>query len=73
MPKYAITMGIKAIMQSKRILLVVNGISKADILYEALLGAITPKIPASILQLHPNLTVIADKDALSTIEKKAKI
>ncbi|WP_346891610.1 MULTISPECIES: glucosamine-6-phosphate deaminase [unclassified Clostridium] len=72
-PKYAITMGIKAIMQSKGILLVVNGISKADILYEALLGAITPKVPASILQLHPNLTVIADKDALSTIEKKAKI
>ena len=73
MPQYAITMGIKAIMQAKKILLVVNGLSKADILYKALFGAITPEVPASILQLHPNLIVVADKEAISTIEKKVKI
>ena len=73
MPKYAITIGIKAIMQAKKILLVVNGASKADILYTALFGTITPKVPASLLQLHPNLTVIADREAISTIEKRAKL
>lgn len=73
MPKYAITMGIKAIMQAKKILLIANGASKAEILYTALFGTITPKVPASILQLHPNLTVIADKEAISVIEKKVKL
>ena len=72
-PKYAITMGIKAIMQAKKILLIVNGASKAEILYTALFGTITPEVPASILQWHSNLTVIADKEAISVIEKKVKL
>ncbi len=58
-PKQAITMGIKSIMLAKSILLVVNGEDKADILQQALYGPVTPQIPASILQLHPNLTIIA--------------
>jgi glucosamine-6-phosphate deaminase len=64
-PKYAFTMGIKAIMQAKKILLVVNGSDKADILYEALTGPVTPAVPASILQLHPDVTIVADVTALA--------
>ena len=68
-PKYAITMGIKSIMQAKKLLLVANGSEKSEILEKALFGPITPEIPASIIQLHPNLTVIADTAALSRIRK----
>lgn len=57
-PKKAITMGIRAIMQAKKIILVVNGNDKYDILKKALTGAITPHVPASVLQLHADLTVI---------------
>lgn len=66
-PKQAITMGIKSIMQAKQILLVANGAEKAEILYESLFGPVTPAVPASILQLHPNVTVVADEAALSVI------
>lgn len=58
-PKQALTMGIKSIMQAKKILLIVSGEDKRDILHKALYGPVTPQIPASILQLHPNLTVVA--------------
>lgn len=68
-PRYAITMGIKAIMQAKKILLVVNGQGKSEILKKVLFGPITPEVPASILQLHPNVIVIADEEALSTVRR----
>lgn len=61
-PKRAITMGMISIMQAKRILLVANGEKKREILEKALFGPITPRIPASILQLHPNITVIFSKN-----------
>ena len=64
-PRFAVTMGIKSIMQAKKILLVVSGPDKADILEKALFGPVTPLVPASILQLHPDVTVVADEDALS--------
>ena len=64
-PKQAYTMGIKTIMQARKILLIVNGKAKAHILHEALCGPITPQVPASILQLHPDVTVVADEEALS--------
>lgn len=57
-PTKAITMGLKSIMQAKKILLIANGKAKMDILQKALYGPVTPEIPASILQLHPDLTVI---------------
>ncbi len=57
-PKRAITMGILSIMRAKKILLVVNGVAKKAILDQALSGEIDPHVPASILQLHPDLTVI---------------
>lgn len=57
-PKKAITMGMGAIMQAKKVLLIANGKNKEDILNKAFYGPITPTVPASILQLHPDLTVI---------------
>ncbi|MEG2082103.1 MAG: glucosamine-6-phosphate deaminase [Oscillospiraceae bacterium] len=64
-PTSAISMGIKSIMQAKKILIVISGAGKAQALYDAFFGEITPKVPASILQLHPDVTVAADMDALS--------
>ena len=57
-PQKAITVGIRLIMQARKILLVVNGKDKKAILEQALFGPVTPAIPASILQMHPNLTVV---------------
>jgi len=68
--KRAITMGIKTIMHARKVLLLASGSEKADILSEALLNAPTPNIPASVLQLHPCLTVIADRAAAEKSVKK---
>ena len=57
-PRRAITMGMVSIMQAKKIVLIANGTAKRDILEKAFFGPITPRIPASILQLHPDITVI---------------
>ncbi len=57
-PRQAITMGMISIMQAKKILLIASGPEKSKILNQAFYGPITPKIPASILQLHPDITVI---------------
>lgn len=62
-PKCAVSMGIKTIMHAKKIILLANGSSKAEILAKALYGGITPEVPASILQLHPDVTVIVDEAA----------
>jgi glucosamine-6-phosphate deaminase len=61
-PKTAITMGMGSIMNAKKILLIANGKSKEGIVKEAFFGPITPKVPASILQLHPDVTVIFSKN-----------
>ncbi|MDY5435442.1 glucosamine-6-phosphate deaminase [Peptostreptococcus porci] len=68
-PKQAYTMGIKSIMQAKKIVLIVSGEDKAEILDRALNGPITPELPASILQLHNDVIVVADKAALSKWSK----
>lgn len=57
-PTKAITMGMLSIMQAKKILLIANGANKKDILEKAFFGPIIPQVPASILQLHPDITVI---------------
>ena len=62
-PRHAITMGIRTIMMAEEILLVVTGKLKSIILKDALLGPITPKIPASALQLHRNVNVVTDEEA----------
>ena len=66
-PKEAYTMGIKSIMQAKKIVIVVNGEGKANIVKEAFFGPVTPKVPASVLQLHNDVTLIGDKEALKYI------
>jgi len=66
-PRNALTMGIHAIMMAKKILLLVSGQGKAEILAAALTGPITPLVPASILQLHPCVTVVADTAAASAL------
>lgn len=67
-PKQAYTMGIKTIMQAKKILIVVNGENKADIVERAFFGPVTPEVPASILQLHNDVTLVGDEEALAKIE-----
>jgi len=57
-PRKAITMGMASIMQAKKVLLIANGANKKKIVEKAFFGPITPEVPASILQLHPDLTVI---------------
>ena len=51
-------MGMMSIMQAKKILLVANGAAKKEIIEKAFFGPIDPMVPASILQLHPDVTVI---------------
>ncbi len=72
-PKYAYTMGIRAIMQARSIVLVANGEEKADAVYKCILGEISPAAPASFLQLHNNVYVVADEAALSLVEKELPI
>lgn len=67
-PKQAYTMGIKTIMQAKRILVVISGEDKAQIVKEAFFGPITPKVQASVLQLHNEVTIVADEAALSLVK-----
>lgn len=66
-PRQAYTMGIKTIMQAKKILIVVSGEDKAQIVRDAFFGPVTPSVPASILQLHNDVTLVADAAALSKI------
>ncbi len=61
-PKRAVTMGMGGIMSAKKVLLIANGKNKEDIMKKAFFGPITPKVPASILQLHPDVTVIYSKN-----------
>ena len=62
-PRRAVTIGMGAIMQARRIVLIANGAAKAKALHAAIEGPVTPRVPASILQLHPDVTVIVDTDA----------
>ncbi|GMU95461.1 glucosamine-6-phosphate deaminase [Ignavibacterium album] len=69
-PKYAITMGVGTIMEAKRLLLLANGIKKADAIKATVEGPIMAKYPATIVQLHRYATVIIDKEAASKLEGK---
>lgn len=68
-PRQAYTMGIQTIMRARTILMVVSGEDKAQILHDALCGPITPHVPASILQLHNDVIIVADEAALSKMPK----
>lgn len=64
-PRQAYTMGIKTIMSAHKILVVISGEDKADIVRQSFFGPVTPHVPASILQLHSDVSVVADEAALS--------
>ena len=66
-PRQALSMGIKNIMQADSILMVVSGANKADAVYGMVKGDVTPDLPASVLQLHPNVTIVCDKAAASKL------
>jgi len=66
-PKQAYTMGIKTIMQARKVLMVVNGKGKAEIVKKAFFGPVTPEVPASILQMHPDFILVGDEEAFSLI------
>jgi glucosamine-6-phosphate deaminase len=67
-PKKAISMGIKTILQSKKIILLASGESKAEAVYNTVKGKISPEIPSSILQLHQNVTIILDESAAKLLQ-----
>ena len=66
-PKQAYTMGIKTIMQARKVLVVANGKAKAQAVKDAVTGPVTPACPGSILQLHPDCILVADEEALSLL------
>lgn len=66
-PTTAISMGIKTIMHSKKVVLLASGESKAEAIYKTVNGKITPDLPASVLQLHNDATLILDKAAASKL------
>lgn len=67
-PRYAYTMGPKNIMNPKKILMIATGKNKAKAVYEMIKGDVTPAFPASILQKHPDCTVILDEESASLLK-----
>lgn len=67
-PREAYTMGTRTIMNARKVLMVVSGKDKAEIVKKAFFGPVTPQVPASILQMHPDFTLVADEDALSLVK-----
>ena len=66
-PRQALTMGMGCIMAARRVLLIANGEGKADAIYKAFCGPISPECPASILQLHNDVVVVGDEAAFSKL------
>jgi glucosamine-6-phosphate deaminase len=66
-PRYAISMGIKTIMMAEHVILLANGKNKAEAVYKAVCGDVTPEAPASILQLHRDVAVIVDREAAALL------
>jgi len=70
-PRYAITMGVGTVMDAKECILLASGSNKAECLAKAVEGPVTSQITASVLQMHPRVTVIADKEAASQLKRQA--
>ncbi len=66
-PREAISMGIRNIMHAKKVVLIANGANKAAILKEMLFGPVTPNVPASVIQLHNDVTLILEKEAAKEV------
>ena len=71
-PRQALSMGIGTIMRARKILVVVSGADKAEAVAKAVFGPVTPEVPASILQLHPDVTLVADEAAMSKAAEVGK-
>ena len=69
-PRQALAMGMAAILQARSVVVVGSGEDKAEIVHKACFGPITPRVPASLLQLHPNVTVVGDEAAFSVLRKE---
>lgn len=67
-PTRAVTMGLKSIMNAKKIVLIATGKNKAKAVYGLIKGEITEEMPCSILQKHPDVTVYVDEDAYSLVK-----
>ena len=72
-PRQALTMGIMHIMQARKILVVVSGEDKAEAVAKAFAGPVTPQVPASILQIHPDVVLVGDRAALAQLDRKGVI
>jgi len=69
-PRQAYTMGMLDIMQARRVVMIATGANKAQAVYDAFCGPVTPQMPASIMQLHPDFVLVADEAALSLVGDK---
>lgn len=67
-PRQAFTMGLKNIMNAKKIVIMANGANKAKAVYGLVKGKVTEEVPASVLQLHPDCVLICDEAAASLIK-----
>ncbi len=72
-PRRAITMGVKAIMAARRVLVVASGADKAEAVAKAFGGTVDPRVPASILRLHNEVILVADRAALSKLEDRSEV
>ena len=68
-PRQALSMGVGTIMRARKILVVASGDDKADAVYKAFCGLVAPELPASILQMHPDVTLVGDESALSKLTR----
>lgn len=69
-PRFAITMGLGTIREARMCMLLASGERKREILVKAIEGPVSSSVPASILQLHPNVTVLADEEAATDLRQK---
>lgn len=69
-PRKAYTMGIGSILRARKILLIATGTNKAQALQETVCGPVTPRVPASLLQLHGDTTILADREAAQLLDER---
>ena len=70
LPKFAITMGVGTIMDSRHLLMLASGAGKADIIREMVEGPVTSEVPASVLQMHPRTTVVLDEASAAKLRRR---
>ena len=71
-PTAAVTMGVGTVMAARKIVMVITGADKADILYKVFFGPVMPEVPGSILQFHSDVTLICDEAAAAKIPQEGQ-